>query len=91
MIDSVGGAPRQFWTAATAAGKAGAAAKPLPRTLPPEPATLSTVARAGLGPAGAAPVDSARVATLRGALAAGAYPVDPGRIADRMIAADWPR
>ena len=93
MIDPVGGAPRTPWTAAT--GTAGpcctAPAKPAPRVLPPEPAELSATARASRGLAGAPPVDTGHVAAVRAALAAGAYAVDPARIADRMIAADWPR
>lgn len=93
MIDPVGGGPRTPWTtASSAAGPSGAAApRPAPRALPPEPAALSATARATRGLAGAPPVDAGHVAAVRAALAAGAYVVDPGRIADRMIAADWPR
>lgn len=93
MIDPIGGAPRNLWTAAAgASGLSGPAApKPAPRNLPPEPASLSATARASRGLAGTPPVDSARVASVRAALAADAYAIDPGRIAERMIAADWPR
>jgi negative regulator of flagellin synthesis FlgM len=37
-----------------------------------------------------APVDSAKVAQIRAAIAEGRYPVDPGKIAERMIALDLP-
>lgn len=36
------------------------------------------------------PVDSAKVAQVRAAIAEGSYPVDPERIAERMIALDLP-
>jgi negative regulator of flagellin synthesis FlgM len=36
------------------------------------------------------PVDSARVAAIRAAIAEGRYPVDPEKIAERMIALDFP-
>lgn len=39
---------------------------------------------------GGAPVDSAKVAAIRTAIAEGRYPVDPDRIAERMIALDLP-
>ena len=92
MIDPVGGAPRNLWTAATtgAPPPGRASAKSPPRTLPPEPA-LSPTARAGRGLAAAPPVDTAHVAAVRTSVAAGSYRIDAGRIADRMIAADWPR
>ena len=38
-----------------------------------------------------APVDGAKVAAIRGAIAEGRYPVDAERIAERMIALDLPR
>jgi len=41
--------------------------------------------------AGGPPIDTARVATIRSAIAEGRYPVDPERIAERMIALDLPR
>ena len=40
--------------------------------------------------AGGPPVDSARVAALRAAIAEGRYPVDPAKIAERMLALDFP-
>lgn len=44
-------------------------------------------ALAGVGLAGSeAPVDRARVAELRRAIAQGDYPLDPGKTADAMIA-----
>lgn len=36
------------------------------------------------------PVDSAKVAAIRAAIAEGRYPVDADRIADRMLALDLP-
>lgn len=39
---------------------------------------------------GGAPVDGAKVAAIRTAIAEGRYPVDPDRIAERMIALDLP-
>jgi negative regulator of flagellin synthesis FlgM len=40
--------------------------------------------------AGGPPVDSARVAAIRAAIAEGRYPVDPEKIAERMLALDFP-
>jgi len=40
---------------------------------------------------GGAPVDAAKVATIRAAIAQGRYPVDPDKIAERMIALDLPQ
>lgn len=37
-----------------------------------------------------APVNAAKVAEIRAAIAAGQYPVDPDKIADRMMALDLP-
>lgn len=37
------------------------------------------------------PVDSDKVAQIRAAIAAGRYPVDPGKIAEAMVALDLPR
>ena len=41
--------------------------------------------------ASGAPVDSARVETIRAAIQSGRYPVDPQRIARRMLDVDLPR
>ena len=41
--------------------------------------------------AGGAPLDSARVETIRAAIQSGRYPVDPQRIARRMLDVDLPR
>lgn len=41
--------------------------------------------------AGGAPVDSAKVAAIRAAIAEGRYPVDPAKIAERMLALDLPQ
>ena len=37
-----------------------------------------------------APVDTDRIAAIKSAIASGNYPVDPARIADRMLALDLP-
>jgi negative regulator of flagellin synthesis FlgM len=37
-----------------------------------------------------APVDAAKVAAVRAAIAEGRYPVDPAKIADSMLALDMP-
>ncbi|MGA9581103.1 MAG: flagellar biosynthesis anti-sigma factor FlgM [Allosphingosinicella sp.] len=47
-------------------------------------AAVSEIAAAG------PPVDADKVAAIRAAIAEGRYPVDPARIADRMIALDLP-
>ena len=41
--------------------------------------------------AGGPPVDSARVEAVRAAIRGGRYPVDPDRIAQRMVDLDLPR
>jgi negative regulator of flagellin synthesis FlgM len=41
--------------------------------------------------AGGPPVNGARVAAIRAAIAEGRYPVDPEKIAERMIALDLPQ
>jgi negative regulator of flagellin synthesis FlgM len=41
--------------------------------------------------AGGAPIDSAKVDAIKTAIAEGRYPVDPQRIAERMVALDLPR
>jgi len=37
------------------------------------------------------PIDSAKIEAIRSAIASGRYPVDPEKIAERMIALDLPR
>lgn len=63
-------------------------------------AVANAGARGGTGPvesavfglvSGGAPVDGAKVAAIRAAIAGGRYPVDADRIAERMIALDLPR
>lgn len=41
--------------------------------------------------AGGAPVDAAKVENIRAAIQSGRYPLDPTRIAQRMLDADLPR
>jgi negative regulator of flagellin synthesis FlgM len=40
--------------------------------------------------ASGAPVDSEKVAAIRAAIAEGRYPVDPDKIAEKMLALDLP-
>ena len=40
---------------------------------------------------GGAPVDSAKVEAIRSAIQSGRYPIDPDRIAQRMLDLDLPR
>ena len=40
---------------------------------------------------GGAPVDNLKVASIRAAIAEGRYPIQPDRIAERMIALDLPQ
>lgn len=49
-------------------------------------ASRSAAALAGLG----APIDAARIAQIRTAIAEGRYPVNPQAIAEKMIALDLP-
>lgn len=46
---------------------------------------------ADLAAATSVPVDAAKVAAIRTAIAQGRYPVNPQKIAERMIALDMPR
>ena len=64
------------------AAKAGDASAP--RGVAGASSLVSEIASAG------APVDAGKVAAIRAAIAEGRYPVDPQRIADRMIALDLP-
>jgi len=58
-------------------------------TAPKTGESAPTSPAAQLAAAGA-PIDAARVATLRQAIAEGRYTVDPQRIADAMVAMDLP-
>jgi len=70
------------------AAPAAAAARPATRAA--APFAPSAAAHAARDMVAAPPVDTARVASLKGQIAAGTYTVDPGRIADSMIALDLP-
>jgi len=70
------------------AAPAAAAARPATRAA--APFAPSAAAHAARDMAAAPPVDTARVASLKAQIAAGTYTVDPGRIADAMIALDLP-
>ena len=56
-----------------------------------DPLALSDTARAAKALAASPPVDSAKVATVKAALASGSYALDPNAVADRMIALDLGR
>jgi flagellar biosynthesis anti-sigma factor FlgM len=87
MVNGIDAGPRSpavSWgrnrpAAETAAGGAGAAVLPAP-------AAPSTLAHASAALAARPPVDQPRVEQLRAAIAAGHYVIDPGAIADAMIA-----
>jgi len=87
MIDGVGkSGPGRIELAQGAGKSAPAAAVGAPgarQTSPVESAVFELVG-------GGAPVDSAKVAAIRTAIAEGRYPVDPDKIAERMIALDLP-
>lgn len=53
----------------------------------PPPADAAASIAAQLSAAGEAPVDATRVAAIRAAVRRGDYSIDPGAIADAMIAA----
>ncbi len=55
-----------------------------------QPAVNSTLARISKDLAASPPVDSARVAALRNAIASGSYRIDPDKIAARMMALETP-
>lgn len=56
----------------------------------PEASSAVTTPAAELAAQGA-PVDNAKVAAIRAAIANGTYKIDPKAIADRMIALDLPQ
>lgn len=60
---------------------------PAGQTVSSEAAASSPAARMA---AEGAPVDMDRIAAIKAAIASGNYPVDPERIADRMLALDLP-
>ena len=83
-------------------GKSGPGPIDLSRT--EKGSATAPVARAGIrsgeGPvqsavfgivSGGAPVDNLKVASIRAAIAEGRYPIQPERIAERMIALDLPQ
>ena len=89
MIDGVGkSGPGRIDLGRSAPGSGAAAVRP------GQPAATERAAEAGgtvaeIAAAGA-PVDSEKVAAIRAAILAGQYPVDPVKIAERMIALDLP-
>jgi negative regulator of flagellin synthesis FlgM len=95
MIDGIGrvGAPRPVAAATEAVLRgAGRAGEPLPAAASgaaQAPAT-SNLARIAKDLAASPPVDTAKVETLRNAIASGAYRPDPAKIAERMMALEAP-
>lgn len=88
MIDGVGkGVPGRIDPARAEKGGPAAAAA----------STGSRAAQGGVESAvfdlvsGRAPVDGARVAAIRSAIAEGRYPINPDAIAERMLAIDLPQ
>ena len=77
--------------AASGEGSKAARVRPLPQVEAQAPrVALSPIARSPRELAAAPPVDAAKIEALRSQIAAGTYVVDPGKIADRMIALDLP-
>ena len=88
MIDGVG----KSGTGAIGAGRAEKGSGLAPVAGPAARGADGAVQSAVLGlVAGGAPVDSAKVAAIRSAIAEGRYPIDADRIAERMMALDLPR
>jgi flagellar biosynthesis anti-sigma factor FlgM len=65
-----------------------APAKATPPGPPPSGAPAGRVQAASRAPAGAQPVDAAKVSALREAIASGSYKPDAAAIAERIIAFD---
>jgi negative regulator of flagellin synthesis FlgM len=93
MVDGISGRPAGLNGASVlldpAAAKAAGAAKTATAQTAPTPARaeLSELATAARD-AAAAPIDTARVAELRAAIANGTYKVDPEQIARKMVDLD---
>jgi len=93
MVDGISGRPAGLNGASVlpdpAAAKAAGAAKTAKAETAPTPARaeLSELATAARD-AASAPVDAARVAELRAAIANGSYKVDPEQIARKMVDLD---
>ncbi|WP_419813787.1 flagellar biosynthesis anti-sigma factor FlgM [Glacieibacterium sp.] len=73
-----------------AAVKARQAAVSAAPTRASEPLNLSGTAVAARALAQSPPVDAGKVAALRTAIASGSYAIDPGKIAEKMVALDLP-
>ena len=63
---------------------------PVGKAAAPDPLSLSNAALAARAMAAAPPVDTAKIESIRAAIAAGTYAVDPERIAEKMLALDLP-
>ncbi len=85
MVDGIAGAGRGRVDAARAAVSQRVSTLPKPVAAKPIAAEGSTVSRmVADGP----PIDSGKVAAIRTAIAEGRYPVDPQKIAQKMIDLD---
>jgi negative regulator of flagellin synthesis FlgM len=89
MIDGVGksgGAGRVDLGRSAAAGKAAVAGGRASSSSPASPVASAVTEIVAAG----APIDSAKVAAIRAAIQEGRYPVDPAKIAEKMIEFDLP-
>lgn len=85
MIKSVG--DKQFGridAPRVATDRAASAAKATPQGTSPAPVSAPITPAADMAAQGA-PVDAAKVAAIKAAIAEGRYPVDPAKIADAMV------
>ena len=90
MIDGIGksGAPGRIDVARSALERSAAAGK-VGDALSQDAVAAPATPAAEMAASGA-PVDSEKVAAIRAAIAEGRYPVDPGKIAEKMLALDLP-
>ena len=86
MIDPLNGSPAaRLAPASSHSPTASSAPVTAIGVIAPAAAELSPLATAAKALAAAPPVDAARVANVRAALASGSYAVDPHAIADAML------
>lgn len=92
MIDGISGRPAGLNEASVRTDAAGARPAAVARTGVTDSAEQSRVELSPLAAAArdaaAAPIDQARVAQLRAAIADGSYAVDPEKIASKMVELD---
>jgi negative regulator of flagellin synthesis FlgM len=87
---ATGNRPAPIDAAAARPAPNGAPAAPAPAAPATDSVALSGAAAAVRDLAAAPPVDEAKVASLKAAIAAGTYTVDAQAIADKMLALDLP-